>query len=124
MASGLCSPPNSSYLLFVLDCDDEGSSICNLQKVGLQSICARIDVQPVSFIASQVLVGRLMDMGFPRPDVEEALIMTGGDPDQAAVRLMTQVGRVRAFGQMFSGRCLCTSDPGFASNYGTFSSSY
>lgn len=40
----------------------------------------------------QVLVGRLVDMGFPRPQVEQALMETGGDPDEAAERLMTQVG--------------------------------
>lgn len=40
----------------------------------------------------QVLVGRLMDMGFPRAKVEEALIACGGDPDEAASRLMSQVG--------------------------------
>lgn len=33
-------------------------------------------------------------MGFPRQKVEEALMISGGDADQAAERLMTQVGRM------------------------------
>lgn len=36
-------------------------------------------------------MGRLVDMGFSRPQAEEALMLSGGDPDEAAERLMTQV---------------------------------
>lgn len=39
----------------------------------------------------QVLVGRLVDMGFSRPQAEDALMKSGGDPDLAAEQLMTQV---------------------------------
>lgn len=49
---------------------------------------------PIMLVRSfdaQVLVGRLVDMGFSRPQAEEALMMSGGDPDQAAVRLMMPV---------------------------------
>lgn len=42
---------------------------------------------------AQILVGRLVDMGFSRPQAEEALMATGGDADLAAERLMTQVRR-------------------------------
>lgn len=45
-------------------------------------------------MSEKVLVGRLVDMGFSRPQAEEALMLSGGDPDQAAVRLMMpQVSR-------------------------------
>eukprot|EP00752_Nemacystus_decipiens_P002787 g2603.t1 len=37
-----------------------------------------------------VLVGRLVDMGFSRPQAEDALMKSGGDPDLAAEQLMTQ----------------------------------
>lgn len=36
-------------------------------------------------------MGRLVDMGFSRPQAEDALMKSGGDPDLAAEQLMTQV---------------------------------
>lgn len=46
---------------------------------------------------AQILVGRLVDMGFSRPQAEEALMATGGDADLAAERLMTQVRSSQCF---------------------------
>ena len=45
----------------------------------------------ISISYTQILVGRLVDMGFSRPQAEEALMASGGDADLAAERLMTQV---------------------------------
>ena len=39
-------------------------------------------------------MGRLVDMGFPRLQVEQALMDSDGDPDLAAERLMTQVNTI------------------------------
>lgn len=62
-----------------------------------------------------------MDMGFSRPQAEEALMKSGGDPDLAAEKLMTQVcqmlgvgattrihARVSAVRVCFSSSCLVT----------------
>eukprot|EP00903_Cladosiphon_okamuranus_P010659 g10077.t1 len=43
-----------------------------------------------------VLVGRLVDMGFSRPQAEDALMKSGGDPDLAAEQLMTQAADTTA----------------------------